>query len=448
MTITFLGAAQEVTGSCFLVETGDARILIDCGLFQGERLSEAYNAADWQFDPATIDAVILTHAHLDHCGRLPKLAGRKFHGRIFATAPTLDLVPLILADAAKMLEREAKREHHSALYDQGDIDQVSRYCYAVDYHRTVTISADTSFTLLDAGHILGSASVELTVGGRRVIFSGDLGNSPAPIIPPTEVPEAADVLVIETTYGNRVHEDLHERRQMLRALIEKVCEQRGILLIPSFALERTQEILHEIDQLMRHQKIPSIPVFLDSPLAIAVTHVFTQHPEYFNSPTRLHMSRDSFLDFPSLVMTEKEEESRAIAQTPAPKVIIAGSGMMHGGRILRHAIRYLPDPENNLLIIGYQARGSLGRRLLEGERRIHINGKEVEVRAHVEAIGGYSAHADQRQLLSWVNRMQEKPIRAFLVHGEPDAQRDFAKQLKQQYGIESIAPELGSRWEV
>ncbi len=443
--LTFHGAAKEVTGSNYLIESGDTKILVDCGMFQGGTFCEPRNYEPFGYDPKEIAAVVVTHAHLDHTGRLPKLFREGFRGKVFVTPPTRDLTELILDDSADLIGREAERDRHEPLYSRKDVEGVVQKCFTnVAYDEPVQIAPDITFQFHDAGHILGSAVAEVSVNGRIIVFSGDLGNAPTPLLaPPTRITEA-DYLVIESTHGNRIHEDRDARRQELEDVIEDTVAKRGVLLLPAFALERTQEILFELNTLAEHRRIPQIPVYIDSPLAIKATAIYHAHQKYFNGEARLLIrSGDDLFKFPNLHFTETSQQSKEIANVPSPKMILAGSGMSTGGRILHHEKRYLPGEENTLLIISFQAERSRGRRLLEGAGEIEIMGEMIPVRARVVAIGGYSAHADQQQLIDWVRPMRARLTRVVVTHGEEKPAEALAGRIRDELAIDAIIPSRG-----
>lgn len=446
--LTFDGAAQEVTGSNHLLEIGTKKILIDCGLFQGSRFADEKNYEPFAYDPTRVDALILTHAHLDHCGRIPKLLKSGFHGKIYATAPTAALTEIILLDSAHLMRKEAERENHEPLFTEEDVTDVLARFESVSYGERVELDTGIFFKLHDAGHILGSSFVELHAEGKRFIFTGDLGNSPAPIIDKLDTIYGCDILVMESTYGNRIHEDVKKREQQLRDIIVETSNRKGVLLIPAFALERTQEMLHALDHLIETASIPPLKVILDSPLAIKATNIFQEYIDYFNQAAQDHFHRDNFFHFKNLITTVTHEESEDIITIPSPKIIIAGAGMMNGGRILHHAKNYLPNPTTTLLIVGYQAEGTLGRRLLEGEHRVHIYGEDVQVNARIVAIGAYSAHADQKQIVEWLNHMKYFPKKIFLVHGEPKSQDGLKEAILAKFDTEVVEPEWKQSFEL
>ncbi|MDO8505421.1 MAG: MBL fold metallo-hydrolase [bacterium] len=453
MRITFCGAAGEVTGSCYLLETSGAKILVDCGMFQGSQFADDRNRAAFPFDPKLIDAVLVTHAHLDHVGRLPKLVKEGFRGPIFATAPTAALAKLILEDALAVMRYETEKQGREMFFQEEDVDRAVSLFKIVEYNRSVMAPAlpcqGVTATFHDAGHILGSSFIEIEGEGTRIVFSGDLGNLEVPILRPPEILPAVDVLVMESTYGAHLHENTTTRVEKLRALIIRTIAQKGVLLIPAFAIERIQEILYELDELVENKKIPSVSVFLDSPLAIRATEVFRHFSTFYDAEAlvRISKSKDLF-NFPGLESTLSRDESRGINETPAPKIIIAGAGMMTGGRILHHARRYLKDRNSSILFVGYQAENTLGRAILNGADHVYIYDERVPVRARVEKIGGYSAHADRRQLIAWVKHAAKPPARIFLTHGEEDSRTLMAKELQGVVASIVEKPLLGNSFDL
>jgi metallo-beta-lactamase family protein len=440
MRLGFYGAAGEVTGSNFVLETETAQIIIDCGMFQGRRMAEKQNYSPFPFDPKKAQAMILTHAHLDHCGRVPKLWREGFRGPIYCTPATRDLAELVMKDAAQiMLYDMEDDEQQEPLYLAVDVANVLNLFEPVEYHERTEIAPNVFATYYDAGHILGAASILVEADGKRIIFSGDIGNHPVPILRNPEALPAADYVIMESTYGGRTHESPADRRVKLRSVIRRAAEYGGTLLIPAFAVERTQEILYELGQLVQEQAVPSIPVFLDSPLAIEATHVYHRYPQYFDEDALMIIQNGGdFLNFPQLRMTTSADQSRAIKNFEGAKIIIAGSGMMEGGRIVHHAKEFLTDSSSTLLFVGYQAEGTLGREIFEGKRKVTIKQQFVNIKAHVMAIGAYSAHADQPGLKQWLDAIcvsGEQPERVFLVHGEQDGAADFAKYLGKEYTV-------------
>lgn len=443
MNIGFHGATREVTGSCYLVETGETRILVDCGLFQGCSFCETKNLQEFTFDPSTIDAVIVTHGHLDHTGRLPKLFKDGFSGKVYATPPTAPITQIVLEDSVRLIEDELKRHGKPMLYDKQDVEHAVKSLTPLEYNTTTKIG-DLSFRFRDAGHIFGSAFVELTErGGAKVAFSGDLGNEHVPILCDTAQLSDMDALIMESTYGNRVHEGEGARSKRLRDVIIRTAQRGGVLMIPAFAIERTQQLLFELNALVQKKEIPELDIFLDSPMAIRVTEVIKRFPQYYDTQAKkLVASGEDFFDFPGLKVCLTRDESMAINAARRPKVVIAGAGMMNGGRILHHLVRYLGDARSTVLIIGYQAAGTLGRQLYEKERTVRVLDQHIEVRAEVASIGAYSAHADQNKLVSWVRTAAGLPEKVFCTHGEEGAAVALATRLQGELGVDATVPRI------
>lgn len=444
MKISFHGAVREVTGSCYLIQSNRSRVLVDCGMFQGSAFSDAKNFQPFGFDASTIDAVVVTHAHLDHVGRLPKLVKEGFRGKIYATAPTIDLAKLVLIDAWHIMKEDFRREFRPMLYEEKDIEETMNHFVPVDYSHAVALG-DLSFRLRDAGHIFGSAFVEWNeLGGARAAFSGDLGNAHVPILRETAQLAETDVLIMESTYGNRIHEDESARAAKLKEAIVRTIQRKGVLIIPAFAIERTQQVLFEMHHLVGEKLIPSVDAYLDSPMAIDATKVIKRYPQYYDKEAlRMVSAGDDMFDFPGLRLTYNREDSKTINDSPRPKVIIAGSGMMNGGRILHHLVRYLGDERSSVLIIGYQSEGTLGRRLYRGDKNVSVLGEHVSVKASIVSIGAYSAHADQNKLVSWVGSAAKKPSRVYCTHGDEGASVALATRLKQDLGVEADVPRYG-----
>lgn len=443
MKLTFYGGAQSVTGSNYLLETGDVRILIDCGLFQGSTEADAKNYEKFPYDPAALTAVFITHSHADHTGRLPKLYKEGFRGTMYATPPTLDITSVALPDNLSLMTEQARKIHHEPLFSQQDLNGIMDLGRGVEYDKEIKLGEGVTAVLHDSGHILGSSTIEIRAEGKKIYFSGDLGNPPTPLLKTFEYPLDADYIVIESAYGNRVHEDRSTRREKLKSVVKSTIEHGGVLLIPSFAMERTQELLSELNGMHNAGEIPDVPIFLDSPLAIRLTEVYQKYPRYFNiEAQQLIESGDDLFNFPGLRYTRTSEESKLINGVPAPKIIIAGSGMSTGGRILHHEIRYLPDPNSTMLFIGFQVEGTLGRKIFDGEKEVTIMGEKVPVHCHIEAIGGYSAHADQPMLLSWLaaGAAGGKLKKVFTVQGEADSAAILAAKITAELHVEASVP--------
>lgn len=454
MKLIFYGGVGEVTGSNYVLELGSdhnkeqssngaEKIMIDCGLHQGSHYAERRNFEPFPYNPKEFSAVFVTHSHLDHIGRLPKLEKDGFGGEIFSTPATKDFSELLLLDSEHILSKEAEREKRPPLYTTADVEDVMKMWRGVGYHEPLKVGGFT-VEFLDAGHILGSAIIKVEAEGKTVVFSGDLGNSPSPVIQPTEKVLYADYCLVESTYGNRVHESVSERREMLEDVIEDTVRASGTLIIPAFAMERTQELLYHLHQLFKEGRVPRVPVFIDSPLAIKLTAVYKKYESYFNEETyEIARAGDDILNFPGLRLTLTAEQSKEINDVPPPKVIIAGSGMSHGGRILHHEIRYLPDPKSTILFIGYQAKGSLGRQILDGADKVKIFGEDVPVRCHKRVIPGYSAHADQPRLLEWVREMRKNLKKVFVVQGEREESEALAQKIRDELAVETEIPTPG-----
>lgn len=441
----FARGARRVTGSNFLIEvkngTAVTRILVDCGLAQGERFSESVNAEKFSYDPSSIDAIFFTHAHADHIGLFPKLVKEGFNGAAYATAPTRALMTPMFEDSLHILTDEAAREHDAPPYSAEDATKAVSLVRETAYHETIQVSADVSVTLYNAGHIIGSAQVVIDALGKRLVFTGDLGRVPAVLVPDREVPEKADYLFMESVYGDRVHEPIADSERMLRSVVEDTRKKSGVLIVPAFSLERTQIILSSLDRMFA-EKGESLPVFLDSPLASKVTEIYEHHPEFLRTDIRTAMEKgDDPFSFPTLRVTKNVSESRDADRSPAPKIIIAGSGMSHGGRVRAHERRYLPEASTTLLLTGYQAAGSLGRRIQDGAKEVSIDGVSVPVRATIKALGGFSAHADRDDLMSYTEAA--KPKKAFIILGETQSSAFLAQRIQGFLGIPTDVPREG-----
>jgi metallo-beta-lactamase family protein len=451
-SITFYGGAGTVTGANFLLDTGSKKILIDCGALEREHLSpnqcDLENLKSFPYDPKSIDTLIITHAHQDHIGRIPKLVRDGFSGAIYSTPATKDLSAIMFEDALSIMRSDAERHGCESMYEKGDIDRTLSLWKTREYHEPFGIG-ENAVEFLDAGHILGSALVKLTRNNRTIIFTGDIGNSPEPLLHDTEPPVGANYLVMESVYGDRLHEDRAARRDILKHAVENARHKKGTLLVPSFSLERTQILLFELNEMIERKEIAPIPVYLDAPLAISVTKVFEKYKNDLNPQAQEEFTRgrDPF-SFPGLLQTPDVAESRKIHGMPDPKIIIAGSGMSSGGRIRAHEARYLPDERASILLTGYQAPGSLGRRIQDGEKHVDIAGENINVRAEVGVLSGYSGHADRDQLLSFAENAGEPLERVFVVMGEPKASLFLAQRIKDFLGIEAIVPEKGQSFDV
>ena len=440
-TLGFYGGVGSVTGANFMLDTGKVAILVDCGLVQGDKFADEQNAEDFVYDPRNVDVLLVTHAHADHIGRIPKLVKDGFQGVIYSTAPTRDLANIMLRDAVKVMRYEEERYGKQLLYEEGDIDAALSLWKTHDYDQTFSLADDVSATFTDAGHIMGSAMVQLERNGKRVVFTGDIGNVPQPLMNEPTVPQGYDYLVMESVYGDRVHEEVEERTELLQYYIEETQRREGTLIIPAFSLERTQGMLLEINNLVEEQKIKPLPVFLDSPLAISVTELYRKYAKYMRSDVQEQIKAgDDIFDFAGLSFTRTVRDSHEIDAERGPKIIIAGSGMSHGGRIRRHEKLYLDEPNTTLLLVGYQAVGSLGRRLHDGATKVKIDDDWVQVRAQVARIRGYSGHADREQLLDLVAQGADQAKQVFVTMGEERSSLFLVQRLRDYLGVNAVMP--------
>jgi metallo-beta-lactamase family protein len=441
--ITFAGGTGTVTGANFLFEVGNKKILIDCGLTQGVKLADDLNWDPFPYNPKEIDILFITHAHIDHIGRIPKLISEGFRGVIYSTPPTRDLVLPMLEDTTMILSKN-QDFNLDKIYTMDNIKLALSLWKSIPYYQDFNLDEDIKVSLLNAGHILGSAMIKFTINGKNILFTGDLGNSPSPILPDTDKITDIDYMIMESVYGDRNHELRDERRKFLEQAIEDNYKRKGALLIPTFSLERSQELLFELNELVENKRIPPMPIFFDSPLGIKLTDVFKKHKEYFNENAKRVMVHDKYIfDFPGLHNTLKSDESRQINKFPNPKVIIAGSGMSSGGRIVHHEHHYLPDPNNTLLLTGYQSAGTPGRLIQEGVKTVKISGEYVEVRSHVVTISGYSGHKDSDNLLNFVEDSAETLKKVFVVMGEPKSSMFLVQKIQDNLGIQAYSPEQG-----
>ena len=459
MKIKVLGAAKTVTGSCYLIEYQDKKILVDCGMFQGH--DEHLNYEPFDFEPSELDMVLLTHAHLDHSGRLPKLVREGFEGRILSTSATLDLARIMLLDAAKLQEEEAETtsrrnlrrgmEPVEPLYDVGDaIETVSFFGPGVKYDTRLEIYPGLYVTFRDAGHILGSSFLEIEADGKRLIFSGDLGNRDKPIVRDPESPKLHDVdhIFIESTYGNRLHKSIEESKHELLNAIKDTFERGGNVIIPSFAIERAQDLLYFIREFKETGEISrDTKVFLDSPLAIQATKIFRAHRECFDDEANelLKQHKDPF-NFPGLVITRNVEASKEINKIESGAIIIAGSGMCTGGRVKHHLKHNLWREECSVIFVGFQAKGTLGREIVDGKDEVEIYGERIKVRAKIYTINGFSAHADRDILLDWLAKTNPRGV-VHPVHGEEETINIFEKSIN-ELGYKTYVPNLAETIEI
>jgi metallo-beta-lactamase family protein len=450
-TIGFYGGVGSVTGANFMLDTGKLALLVDCGLEQGSDFAAENNRESFIYDPTHIDVLFVTHAHADHIGRIPKLVRDGFKGIIYSTKPTRELAMVMFDDALKIMEYEAERDDKEPLYGQEDITHAFSLWKTVAYHEKISVGDDVQAELTDAGHILGSAMVQLTRHSKKLVFTGDIGNVPQPLMGAPEIPKDYDYLVMESVYGDRVHEEVEERTALLTHFIRETIRKNGTLIIPAFSLERTQGILFEINNLIESGEVPTIKTFLDSPLAIKVTGIYRDSVDYLKPAVQEQIrGGDDIFAFDGLSFTETMKESSMIARHHGPKIIIAGSGMSHGGRIRQHEKQYLHDPDTTLLLVGYQTVGSIGRLLQDGAKRVWIDGMEVKVKAQIETIRGFSGHADRDQLLELVHHGTEdhQPTQVFVTMGEEKASLFLTQRLRDYLGLNALAPEANAEVEI
>jgi len=465
MKLEFWGATETVTGSMHLVEANGQRILLDCGMFQGKRQEARERNERFPFDVKTIDAVVLSHAHIDHSGNLPTLAKAGFGGSIFSTSATRDLCSAMLRDSAAIQESDARFVNKlnaqkglppvEPLYTVEDALDTLRMFHTIEYGHPADVLPGVRLTFRDAGHILGSASAALEVREDSrttwLTFTGDVGRKGAAILRDPQVIERADVLLTESTYGGRRHGPMSQAREKLAQIVGETIKRGGLLIIPSFAVGRAQDIVYHLHELFESNTLPAVPVYVDSPLATNVTEVFRLHPECYDEETHQHMLHDHHKEpfgFSRLVYVRDAEDSKKLNDMKEPAVIISASGMCEGGRVLHHLRHHIDDPRTTVLFVGYQAVNTLGRKLLDGDKRVRIFGEEHDVNARIEAIDGYSAHADEDELFDFIGAIPQRPQHVFVVHGEPDATRALSDRLRGLGIPEVTVPERGQIFDI
>ena len=457
-SLSFYGAAENVTGSCFLLQVDGIKILIDCGLYQERDLRDR-NWDEFPVPAKEIDAVLITHAHIDHCGRLPKLVKEGFSGKIYCTHATKEIAGIVLLDCGHLQEEDAeyKRKRHKkqgrvpdrpveALYNVEDAENTLPHFSSVDYKQPIVIANNFEVTFHDAGHILGSSIIKIKVPidgqSRTLLFTGDVGRAGRPILQDPSIFDEADYILLESTYGDRTHDTFEDTKEKLTEAINNAFDAGGNILVPSFAIERSQEIMYFLNELIMEDKIPPIMAFLDSPMAVRVTEVFRKHPELFDKETKALLKHgDSPFDTPCMQMVRTTRESKAINKIRGTVMIIAGSGMCTGGRIKHHLAAHISKPETTVLFVGYQAVGTLGRQIIEGATEVRILGQSYPVKAKIVKVLGFSAHADKDELFNWLGNFKNPPRHVFIVHGETNAAHSFAEYVKKEKGWNTTVPQ-------
>ncbi|MCP4137843.1 MAG: MBL fold metallo-hydrolase [bacterium] len=457
MKIEFVGGAGTVTGSSYIVKDDDFTIMVDCGMFQGKRELRERNSLSLIYDPPKIDTVLLTHAHIDHSGLVPKLIKDGFYGNIYTTKATADLCSVMFPDSAHIQEMDVKwinkknkklgRELEEPLYGSEDAAKALKHLVSLNYGEIVQIHPRVEVRFRDAGHILGSAIIEMWVEEKgkktKIVFSGDLGPKGQAIIRDPEVISEADILFIESTYGDRLHKNKEDTYQEFKEIIVESLNGSGNIVIPSFAIERTQELIYTLSNLIKDGEIPGLPVYIDSPLAISATEIFRENPQCFDKETRdILLSGESPLDFNSLTFTRKTEESKRLNEVTG-SVIISASGMCTAGRIKHHLKNNIYKTDASVVFVGYQAEGTLGRRIIEGAKQVKLYGEDVAVKAKIHTLGGFSAHADRNGLLEWMGNIDNKNLKVFVVHGEEKASKSLADAINDKYGYTAYVPSWG-----
>lgn len=474
MKIKFCGATRTVTGSCYYVDTGNFKFVVDCGAFQGSDDLEKLNYEPFPFNPSELDAIFLTHAHFDHCGRIPVLVKQGFKGRIFSTQPTRDLAKIVLLDAAHLQKESYERwssrskdsfegkdlsaegsayEQRKPIFSESDVESMLQYFEVYPYGASVNLHNGVEFRFRDAGHILGSAMIEFwiqTEAGRerKIVFSGDLGQPGARIVRDPDMVREADYVICESTYGNRLHKNKDETVLELLSILKQAQQEGGNVLIPSFAIERTQEVLYEINLFVENKLLDPLPIYLDSPMASKATAVFRQYPTFYDEDARRLLDKgDDPFNFPGFEITESVEDSKRLINKSGI-VIIAGSGMCTGGRIVHHIKNHISKPNTHMIFVGYQVEGTLGRRLVNGEKEVRVMGGDVQVNGKIHTLGGFSAHADQRDLRYWLRSFGHTPKKIFITHGDEEIAIGFATNIKTELNIETDIPKLNEEFEL
>ncbi|OGP73337.1 MAG: hypothetical protein A2V86_16530 [Deltaproteobacteria bacterium RBG_16_49_23] len=456
MKVEFLGGARTVTGSATLLEKGSLKWLVDCGMFQGGKEIEKRNHNTRSYRPETLSFILLTHAHIDHTGLIPKLVREGFQGRVICTQATLDLCEVMLRDSGHIQETEAEWQNRkskrsggkgaSPLYTVEDAEKSLRFFSPVKYDEVISLNDGIKVRFQDAGHILGSAIIELWVdeggGEKKLVFSGDLGNSGQPIVRDPSWIKEADLLWLESTYGNRLHKSREETLRELLKIVQEALAHQAKVIIPAFAVERTQDIIYTLGQFIREGLIPSIPVYIDSPLAISATEIFKKNSDYFDRETEQILSGgDDPLDLPEMIYTRTTEKSKAINEDKGAGIIISASGMCDSGRIKHHLKHHLWQEQSHVVFIGYQGEGTIGRRIVDGAKSVRLFGEEVAIRAHIHTLGGFSAHADQKGLLEWLSHFENSQLEVFVNHGEEKNSLELSHLIHEHFHLNTSVPQ-------
>ncbi len=457
--ISFHGAAGTVTGSCSLIESDETRFLIDCGLYQ-ERALRDRNWEDFGFEPADLDAVLLTHAHLDHCGLLPKLVKEGFKGKVFCTPATAEIAKIVLADSGKIQEEDAeykKKRHKRAkytpprpvepLYTVEDAEACISMFAPVEYEQPLRVADDVEASFYEAGHIFGSSIIKLSVGlngeTRTILFTGDLGRIGKPILKDPAVFEEADYVFVESTYGDRIHTSVEDTKEQLCEAVNKTYADGGNIIVPSFSIERAQEVMYYMNELLMEDRVPNVMTFLDSPMAVRVTEVFKKHPELYDAEmTKLMAQNESPFTYQGLKLVQSTRESKSINHIKGTIMVIAGSGMCTGGRVKHHLVNNIARPESAVLFVGYQAYGTLGRTIVDSQPgdEVRILGQHFPVNANIVQVHGFSAHADKVEILTWLRHLKKPPRKVFVVHGEKESAHSFKDYLTEETGWDIMVP--------
>ena len=456
MRVEFLGGVRTVTGSATLLEKGSLKWLVDCGMFQGGKELEERNRSIQPYCSQDLSFILLTHAHIDHSGLIPKLVKEGFRGKVICTQPTFDLCEVMLKDSAHIQEMDAEWQSRKSkraggkeavpLYTMKDAENSLQYFQPVRYGEMIQLMDGIKVQFQDAGHILGSAIIELWIEeggqGRKLVFSGDLGNSNQPIVRDPTLIQEGDILWLESTYGNRLHKSQEETVQELLKIIQEALDHQAKVVIPAFAVERTQDIIYTLGQLIRKGLIPSIPIYMDSPLAISATEIFKKNSDCFDQETRaLLLSGENPLDLSELIYTQTAEESKAINEDSRPGIIISASGMCESGRIQHHLKHHLWRKESHIVIIGYQSEGTIGRRMVDGAKTVRLFGEEIAVNAHIHTLGGFSAHADQKGLLEWLSHFNNPHLEVIINHGEEKISMELVQLIRQRFPFKTTLPQ-------